>query len=384
MFLEIERKFLVKNSFNFHENSGSFIRQGYIDTDHGLVRVRIINGKGILGVKSERKHLSRMEFEYEIPLVDAENIMSNICQDKIVVKTRYKVPYSGNIWDVDIYHGKNEGLKTAEIELKCEKQKVNLPPWIGKEISFDKKYHNFQLAMKNSSTMGKIIVFEGICGSGKSTLLKEFSYELKKFGYQVTLYKWNSNPIIRKLTGKVMKSKRNYSSFYQFLQWIGFFTDYFTIIRPAVKKGKVVLADRYFYTCLVRDKVNISRSTPVVFLKILNKLFITPLSIVYTKTKVSICINNINNRGKELFFPNIKKLKNRDKNLVQKEYLKAMDSEYDYVLKNKTIISSSKVFKWNMTTDSKDELFSKVLWQCFNKNYIYDDSSELLLTGSKR
>lgn len=382
MFLEVERKFLIKNDFPIPKNSGAFIRQGYIDTDNGLVRIRIINRKGIIGVKSKRKNLSRLEFEYEIPLDDAENIMSKICEDRVVVKTRYKIPYSGNIWDVDIYHGKNDGLKTAEVELKSEKQKINFPWWIGKEISFNKKYHNFSLAMKKNSSKGKLIVFEGICGSGKSTLLKEFSYDLNRLGYEVFLYKWNSNRVIRKLTKKIMESKRKLSRIYQILQWIGFFTDYFTIIKPAIKAGKIVLADRYYYTCLVRDKVNIKHRASGLILKLLSKVFISPLGIVYTKTGVRNCINNINSRGKKLYFPNIKKLKNSDKKLVQKEYLATMDNEYDMVLINES--KSLKVFKWDMALDSKYELFSKVLWQCFNKNYIYDDSKELLRTGSKR
>ena len=143
---EIERKFLVKNDAWRRDASGMFYKQGYIcgETDR-VVRVRRIGDQAYLTVKKLVSQLQRLEFEYEIPLADAEEMLQTCCSGAIIEKTRYKVEFAGNIWEIDAFAGENRGLVVAEIELRSESQKFEKPGWIGKEVSDDARYFNANL-----------------------------------------------------------------------------------------------------------------------------------------------------------------------------------------------------------------------------------------------
>lgn len=145
--VEIERKFLVdqeKWKLSRPEN-GILIRQGYIfDTVKGVLRVRIKGTKGFLTIKSQTISMTRTEFEYEIPLTEAELLLDKMC-DNSLSKTRYSVKSGEHIWEVDEFHGKLSPLILAEIELKSESEVVELPDFTTKEVTFDKQYYNSEL-----------------------------------------------------------------------------------------------------------------------------------------------------------------------------------------------------------------------------------------------
>ncbi len=148
MAVEIERKYLVKSNAYQSLAEPVLIRQGYISTDvHRAVRVRIAGECAWLGVKSLVTTLERLEFEYEIPPGDAETILSKICPHPIIEKVRYAVNVGGDHWIVDEFLGENRGLVVAEIELESPDQSINVPDWIGTEVSDDPRYLNANLAV---------------------------------------------------------------------------------------------------------------------------------------------------------------------------------------------------------------------------------------------
>ena len=137
---EIERKFLVKNDRWGPGGDGKLQRQGYLAiTDRGTMRVRIEEGRAVLNIKGRQEGLTRAEFEYEIPAADGEKILATLC-GYIVEKTRYKREHVGKTWEVDVFHGENEGLVVAEVELESEDEEVELPDWVGEEVSHDVRY----------------------------------------------------------------------------------------------------------------------------------------------------------------------------------------------------------------------------------------------------
>ncbi|WP_061236195.1 CYTH domain-containing protein [Leptospira santarosai] len=144
--MEIERKFLVTN-FDFKKNSvPSIISQGYLNSDKNrTVRVRSNSNKAFITIKSKTVGISREEFEYEIPITDAEEMINSICEKSIIKKFRYLINFQGSIWEVDEFLEENEGLIVAEIELKSENEAFNKPDWVGKEVSDDPKYFNSNL-----------------------------------------------------------------------------------------------------------------------------------------------------------------------------------------------------------------------------------------------
>lgn len=148
MKLEIERKYLLAD---LTWRSGGFpsaeIRQGYFSRgeDYSL-RVRIQGCKALLTIKGKPAGITRKEFEYEIPLSDAQELLQEFCQSRIIEKTRYYIPYAGFTWEVDEYRGANLGLLTAEIELPHEQTEFAKPAWLGREVSNDPRYSNQSLA----------------------------------------------------------------------------------------------------------------------------------------------------------------------------------------------------------------------------------------------
>lgn len=144
--LEIERKFLVNTDILITDNDGVYMSQAYLTEDPArTVRIRIAGGKAFLTIKGPSMGISRKEFEYEIPVDEAKEIMQ-LSIFPPVEKTRYKITYYGILWELDIFHGKNEGLVIAEVELNSESQEISLPSWIAKEVSNDPRYFNSYLA----------------------------------------------------------------------------------------------------------------------------------------------------------------------------------------------------------------------------------------------
>jgi adenylate cyclase len=142
---EIERKFLVKNNAFLLENSTqNKIAQGYLNSNPDrTVRVRINNEQGFLTIKgkSNERGTTRMELEYEIPVTEAVELLK-ICENGTINKTRYKIPFAGHLFEVDVFHEDNEGLIIAEIELNHEEETFEKPNWLGNEITGDIRYYN--------------------------------------------------------------------------------------------------------------------------------------------------------------------------------------------------------------------------------------------------
>ena len=151
MALEIERKFLVETEkiSALNLTCGEKIFQGYLSTDKNkTVRVRVKNNRGFLTIKSANVGIVRKEFEYEIPVADAEEILK-LCAPNVLQKVRYKVEYAGKIFEVDIFSGRHQGLILAEVELNSPTEIVDLPEWIGEEVSDNPKYYNSNLTLVN-------------------------------------------------------------------------------------------------------------------------------------------------------------------------------------------------------------------------------------------
>lgn len=142
---EIERKFLVQGTAWKQEAEGKKYSQGYIYADNCVVRARIAGDKAYLTVKGETVNISRKEFEYEIPVPDAEELLCNFCSKPLIEKTRYEIEYMGKVWVVDEFYGDNAGLVLAEIELEYEDEAFESPPWIGTEVSGKPEYYNSNL-----------------------------------------------------------------------------------------------------------------------------------------------------------------------------------------------------------------------------------------------
>lgn len=148
MLLEIERKFLVLSDAFIAESTGSSrIAQGYIGTVPGrTVRIRIRGDKGYITIKgnSSDDGLSRFEWEKEIPLQEAEELMK-LCEKGIIDKTRYLVPCGNHTFEVDVFYGDNEGLVMAEVELSSPDEDFDRPSWLGEEVTGDPRFYNKML-----------------------------------------------------------------------------------------------------------------------------------------------------------------------------------------------------------------------------------------------
>jgi CYTH domain-containing protein len=142
MALEIERKFLVvDDAWRAGCVRAERLIDGLLATSKGRkVRVRIYGDRATLAIKTRRKGRVREEFEYEIPLPDAQRLLANECGDNILVKTRHYVPHSGFTWEIDVYEGVLAGVVIAEIELPTAQTEPPLPRWVGREVSDDPLY----------------------------------------------------------------------------------------------------------------------------------------------------------------------------------------------------------------------------------------------------
>jgi len=147
MALEIEHKFLVTSTIFRSLAEPVRYRQGYLSILKGkTIRVRIAGARGFITVKARVSNLIRKEFEYEIPLNDAEEMLSELCNGRIIEKLRYRVPYQGFYWEVDEFLGENAGLITAEIEVTRENQSFIKPEWVGVEVTNKTEYLNSSLS----------------------------------------------------------------------------------------------------------------------------------------------------------------------------------------------------------------------------------------------
>lgn len=147
MAVEIERKFLVEGDFREEVRESFRIVQGYLSSDpHRTVRVRIKGDKAFLTVKgcSDKDGLARFEWEKEIGVAEAEQLLA-LCEPGVIDKVRHIVPVGCHIYEVDEFHGDNEGLLVAEIELSATDEEFNKPLWLGKEVTGDEHYYNSML-----------------------------------------------------------------------------------------------------------------------------------------------------------------------------------------------------------------------------------------------
>lgn len=143
---EIERKFLVKPGMWQASSSGVTIRQGYLSSaKERVVRVRTKGEKAFITIKGITKGIARSEFEYTIPTADADAMLTNLCEQPLIEKTRYTEQYGDHVWEIDYFFGDNDGLIVAEVELTSENDKLVKPDWVGEEVSADPRYFNSNL-----------------------------------------------------------------------------------------------------------------------------------------------------------------------------------------------------------------------------------------------
>jgi len=145
---EIERKFLVRNDGYRALGRSRRIRQGYLSSaKERVVRVRTVDDEATLTVKGAPAGAVRLEFEYAIPLGDAGQLLA-MCEQPLIEKTRYEVVTEGLRWEIDEFHGANEGLVVAECELASADQTVRKPAWVGEDVTGDPRYYHRNLVTK--------------------------------------------------------------------------------------------------------------------------------------------------------------------------------------------------------------------------------------------
>ena len=147
--LEIERKFLVRKELwqQSEKPSGELFRQGYLLTDPTkTIRVRQTADKGFITIKGISVGATRAEYEYEIPVSEAEELLNHFCGSELS-KNRFKVLFEGKLWEVDEFLGDNEGLIVAEIELQTEDEIFALPHWVDVEVTSEEQYYNSNLTL---------------------------------------------------------------------------------------------------------------------------------------------------------------------------------------------------------------------------------------------
>lgn len=143
---EIERKYLVDTAAWTPLGDGVHFKQGYLNsTKERVVRVRIEGDKAKLTLKGLTTGVTRAEFEYPLPVSDAATILDLLCEQPLIDKHRHKEIHGGHVWEIDVFHGDNEGLVVAEVELGSEDEAIELPAWARAEVSSDPRYFNSNL-----------------------------------------------------------------------------------------------------------------------------------------------------------------------------------------------------------------------------------------------
>lgn len=145
MAIEIERKFLVTDD-QWRDAPAVYFCQGYLNrSKERTVRIRVAGERGFLTIKGANKGASRTEFEYEIPLADAKQLLT-LCDGPLIEKYRRNIVHDKMLWEVDEFFGENLGLVVAEIELESEDQSFLKPDWVGEEVTEDARYYNSNLS----------------------------------------------------------------------------------------------------------------------------------------------------------------------------------------------------------------------------------------------
>ena len=148
MAIEIERKFLVKERPFAMAKKSLKINQGYILNEKSkVIRVREKGDDYFLTIKGNNIGISRLEYDFPISKDDAEELIIHFCKTTLIEKTRHYIEHKGHTWEVDEFHGKNNGLIVAEIELESEDEKFEIPDWVGEEVTQDDRYYNMNLAI---------------------------------------------------------------------------------------------------------------------------------------------------------------------------------------------------------------------------------------------
>ena len=143
---EIERKFLVANDSWRDGSPGARIAQGYLSQDPDrTVRIRLAGENAWITIKGRTQGITRAEFEYAIPPAEARDLLG-LCLPSVIDKTRHEVRHGGHLWEIDVFHGENDGLIVAEVELADESDSPEMPGWAGAEVSDDVRYFNSHLA----------------------------------------------------------------------------------------------------------------------------------------------------------------------------------------------------------------------------------------------
>ena len=143
---EIERKFLVSSEAWRETAEGTRYRQGFLSTEpERTVRVRVAGPRGSITVKGKSLGARRAEFEYEIPVADAERMLDTLCKRPLIEKVRYVLAVGAHTWEIDVFEGDNAGLVVAEIELRREDEAFERPEWVGNEVTDDPRYFNSNL-----------------------------------------------------------------------------------------------------------------------------------------------------------------------------------------------------------------------------------------------
>lgn len=147
MALEIEHKFLViADDWRDQVSRSEVFRQGYLSNNpQASVRVRIAGDKATLNIKGMTIGISRLEYEYPIPLAEAAELLDQLCIPPLIDKTRHFVEYAGKVWEIDEFAGDNQGLIVAEVELEAEDEAFQHPAWAGADVSGIKRYYNVSL-----------------------------------------------------------------------------------------------------------------------------------------------------------------------------------------------------------------------------------------------
>jgi len=150
---EIERKFLPRDDSWRARAEGVRYRQGYLNrASERTVRVRTMASKGFLTIKGISVGPTRAEYEYEIPADDANEMLDTLCEKPLIEKVRFKVEHQGLVWEIDEFVGDNAGLVVAEVELHSADQVIELPAWVGQEVTGDPRYFNSSLVKRPYNT----------------------------------------------------------------------------------------------------------------------------------------------------------------------------------------------------------------------------------------
>ena len=154
MATEIERKFLVRNDrWRARASRQQRVVQGYLaNTDRGSIRIRLYADSASINIKSMTLGVTRSEFDYPIPVEDAELMLRTLCMKPLIEKTRFYVVHEGHTWEIDEFQGDNAGLVVAEIELHDKSETFSRPDWLGVEVSDDPRYYNVCLVERPFST----------------------------------------------------------------------------------------------------------------------------------------------------------------------------------------------------------------------------------------